>query len=154
MYNTTFKHTKILDIIVNDFKIDFYGDHGIRHWERVYNNSKILSEYYNIKSDVFELFALLHDSKREDEYCDINHGYRASLFVTELIDDELIKLDKKDQDRLLFACANHTIKDKTDLLCEDIVVKICFDSDKLDLGRVGIIPDPFRMNTDYAKELC
>ena len=40
------------------------------------------------------------------------------------------------------------------LLCDDLIVQICFDSDKLDLGRVGITPDKNRMYTAYAKDLC
>jgi len=34
---------------------------------------------------VFELFALFHDSKREDDYQDINYGLRASVFTKELL---------------------------------------------------------------------
>ena len=147
-------YSDIVDKVAKDFKIDFYGDHGIKHWERVYENTQILASHYKVKTEVFELFALLHDSKRENEYEDIYHGLRASIFVKELLDDRLIKLDRKDEDRLIFACANHTKKDKTNPLCNDIIVQICFDSDKLDLGRVGIIPDASRMNTDFAKNMC
>ena len=148
------KYNKILDLIFEDFKINFHGDHGIKHWERVYKNTQTLASHYKIKSEVFELFALLHDSKRENEYEDMYHGLRASVFAKKLLADGLIELNKTDEERLIFACANHTKKDETNPLCEDIVVQICFDSDKLDLGRVGMIPDINRMNTDFAKDMC
>lgn len=148
------KYNHILELIVNDFKIDFFGDHGIKHWESVFKHSQILANHYEISSKVFELFALLHDSKREDEYQDINHGLRASVFVKELLVNDLIKLNKQDAERLIFACANHTVKNKTNPLCDDLIVQICFDSDKLDLGRVWMTPDKNRMYTSYAKYLC
>ena len=33
----------------------------------------------------------------------------------------------------------------------DITVKVCWDADRLDLGRVGIRPEPDRLCTDTAK---
>ncbi len=36
---------------------------------------------------------------------------------------------------------------------ENITVQACFDSDRLDLGRVGHYPDPNRLCTPLAKEL-
>ena len=154
MQNSVFKYDEILELIANFFEINFYGDHGIKHWERVYKNTQILASHYKIKSEVFELFALLHDSKRENEYEDTYHGLRASVFAKKLLDDGFIELSKEDEERLIFACANHTKKDKNNPLCDDIIVQICFDSDKLDLRRVGMIPDASRMNTDFAKDMC
>jgi len=147
------KYDNILNLIIKDLKINLYGDHGIKHWERVYKNTKILSDYYKVESEVFELFSILHDSKRENEYRDEEHGLRASLFTKQLLDKGLIVLNIEDSNRLLFACKNHTIKDKNDSLYKDLIVQICFDSDKLDLGRVGIYPDSKRMFTSYSKQL-
>ena len=147
------KHYNLIDIIEKDFKIDFYGIHGIGHWKRVFKNTLILSDYYNVKSDVFELFALLHDSKREDDLIDIEHGYRASIFVQKLLNEQIITLNDEDAQKLIYACKNHTKTDTTDPLYSDIVVKICFDSDRLDIGRVGVVPNPSYMATDYAKSL-
>ena len=132
-----FKYTTLIDKIKKDFKIDFSGNHGINHWKRVYENTQILSSYYKIESDVFELFALLHDSKRENENIDKYHGKRASVFVQELLDNNYISLDSQDTKRLIYACANHTSSDKKNPLFNDIIVQICFDSDRLDIGRVG-----------------
>ena len=90
-----FKYLDLIESIKQDFKIDYYGDHGINHWRRVYCNTQKLSKYYEIESEVFELFALLHDSKRHDEYEDMHHGVRAAGFVQKLFRDGVIKLIPK-----------------------------------------------------------
>ena len=148
-----FKYTTLIDIIKKDFKIDYYGTHGINHWERVYENTQVLSSHYKIESEVFELFALLHDSKRENEHIDKYHGKRASLFVQELLSKNIISLDAEDAKRLLYACANHTYSDKKNPLFDDLIVQICFDSDRLDIGRVGYEIDKNYIATQYAKSL-
>ena len=148
-----FKYENLIKQIKNEFKIDYYGDHGINHWRRVYRNTQLLSSHYKIESEVFELFSLLHDSKREDEFEDKHHGKRASIFVQKLLDENAISLRDKDADRLIYACANHTYSDKGDPLFSDRVVQICFDSDRLDIGRVGFEVDAKYLATDFAKDL-
>jgi len=95
----------------------------------------------------------LHDSKRHDEYEDRYHGVRAAGFVQKLLRNRDIDLNKEDSERLLYACANHTKSDKEDPLFNDKVVQICFDSDRLDIGRVGYDVDPAYLATEYAKSL-
>lgn len=147
------KNKLLLNKVISEFKLDINGDHGLKHWEQVYKNTMILSQHYNVKSEVFELFALLHDSKRENEYEDIKHGPRAALFIKELLNDKIIILTKEDKDRLIFACSNHTRTNKKAKLYEDIVVQICLDADRLDIGRVGIEPEEKYFVTEYAKEI-
>ena len=48
---------------------------------------------------------------------------------------------------LITACEQHT----NSLSHEDITVQTCFDADRLDLARVGIIPEPDYLCTDMAK---
>ena len=148
-----FKYIDLIEQIKRDFKIDYYGDHGISHWRRVYYNTQKLSSHYEIESEVFELFALLHDSKRHDEFEDLHHGIRAAGFVQKLLRSGVIVLDDEDAQRLLYACANHTKSDKDDPLFNDLIVQICFDSDRLDIGRVGYVVDPAYLATDHAKNL-
>ena len=38
-----FKYTELIKQIKQAFKIDYYGDHGINHWRRVYANTQRLS---------------------------------------------------------------------------------------------------------------
>ena len=149
-----FKYTDLIELIKQDFKIDYYGVHGIDHWRRVYCNTQKLSKHYDIASDVFELFALLHDSKRHDEFEDKHHGIRAAGFVQKLLRDGAISLSKEDAERLIYAYANHTISNKNDPLYNDLIVQICFDSDRLDIGRVGYVVDPIYLATEYAKSLA
>ncbi|MEO0415706.1 MAG: hypothetical protein AAF226_12240, partial [Verrucomicrobiota bacterium] len=49
-----------------------------------------------------------------------------------------------------YACKWHT--DQTH--CSDITIGACWDSDRLDLGRVGLIPDSRYLNTILAKEIA
>ena len=149
-----FQYESLIAQIKNDFKIDYYGDHGINHWRSVYENTQRLSAHYKIESEVFELFALLHDSKRENEAIDKQHGKRASEFVENLLHAEEIVMNDKDAKRLLYTCANHTYSDKSDPLFNDLIVQICFDSDRLDIGRVGYVVDPSYLATGYAKQLA
>ena len=148
-----FKYLDLIEKIKRDFKIDYYGDHGINHWRRVYCNTQKLSSHYNLESEVFELFALLHDSKRHNEFEDIHHGVRAAGFIQKLLRDGVVKLENYDRERLLYACANHTKSDKDDPLFNDLIVQICFDSDRLDIDRVGFTVDPAYLATEYAKDL-
>ncbi len=149
-----FSHVKLLKIIEDGYELDFYnGAHGVEHWKRVFANTRILSNHYKIKSPVFELFSILHDSKRENEHDDKYHGLRASTFVKELLSNNDISLSTIDSDRLIYACENHTYSDEKDPLFNDIIVQICFDSDRLDIDRVGYEINSYYLSTDYAKSL-
>ena len=45
------------------------------------------------------------------------------------------------------ACAGHT-HERTH---PDITIQTCWDADRLDLGRVGMTPDPYYLGTEAAK---
>jgi uncharacterized protein len=151
--NYNFSKNNVLEIVKKNFKLDLYDIHGTNHWERVFLNTQKLSKYYNIESEVFELFAILHDSQRLDNYADIEHGKRAKKFTEILIKEGIINLDINDQERLLFACENHTKPNKQHKLFKDLVIQICLDSDKMDIGRVGVMPNEKYFLTNYAKEI-
>jgi len=59
-----------------------------------------------------------------------------------------VELTNDQLERLIYACAHHT-KGLTD---SDPTVQTCWDADRLDLGRVGITPDPARLCTDAARD--
>jgi uncharacterized protein len=73
--------------------------------------------------------------------------------VQKLLRDGVIALDAGDSERLLYACANHIKSDKSDPLFNDLIVQICFDSDRLDIGRVGYVVGPAYLATEYAVTL-
>jgi uncharacterized protein len=148
------KYLEVLEIVKREFRLDIFGDHGVYHWFNVYKNTQILARHYGVNSDVFELFSYLHDSKRISEFYDKDHGKRGAEFAKELISQGVIKLDKKDKKRLIFACENHTKANPKNSPINDLIIKICIDSDRLDLLRVGIIPKKEYLFTDYAKKIC
>ena len=96
---------------------------------------------------------MLHDSKRHDEFQDKHHGKRASEFVQILLAESSINLNEEDSSRLIYVCANHTYSDKKHPLFNDLIVQICFDSDRLDIDRVGYMVNTKYLATDYAKSL-
>ncbi|MGP0068038.1 MAG: hypothetical protein ACLQGP_31135 [Isosphaeraceae bacterium] len=93
-----------------------------------------------------ELFAVLHDSCRLNEGTDPEHGPRAAALARR-VRGRLLELPHAEFRLLHRACAGHT-HERTH---PDITIRTCWDSDRLDLGRVGITPDPRYLGTDAAK---
>ena len=123
--------------------------HGIRHWDRVYENGqKLLTPDTNPL--VIGLFAYLHDSCRIDDGEDLYHGKRAADWIETLRGTYLKDVSNEEIELLQEACRLHTTKLKTG----NPTIDACFDSDRLDLWRVGIIPDPARLSTEKGKEIA
>ena len=74
-------------------------------------------------------------------------------FAKFLIKKGIINLTIHDQERLLYACENHTKPNRSHKLFKDLIVQICLDSDKMDINRVGIIPEEKHFLTGYAKKI-
>jgi uncharacterized protein len=66
----------------------------------------------------------------------------------ELHAEGVLDLDADQVEKLVLACRTHT-DGKTST---DATVGVCFDADRLDLGRVGIEPDPELMSTDGGRK--
>ena len=123
--------------------------HGISHWERVERNGLLLATP-ECDVTVIRLFAYLHDSCRENDGHDWEHGPRAAKMIVG-IRNSLLKDLTDDQFQLLQeACRLHTSTHRTG----NPTIDACFDADRLDLGRVGITPDPNKMATEKGKELA
>ena len=136
------------------FKLDFYkSDHGINHWERVRIIGEHLAKYTGADPEVVYFFAYCHDVKRENEGSDPMHGFRAAEFVKgffHLQDGaEDGDVSKKQIEQLKYACGFHC---QSGAKSDDVTIQTCWDADRLDLWRVGIVPDPFFLNTEKAKE--
>jgi uncharacterized protein len=137
----------LIDMIREQFALNWYGIHGITHWQRVKENSLRLAGLTQANLAVVELFAYLHDARRLSEGLDRQHGKRAAKYVTSLR-GSTIDLPAGDFDRLVYACRYHS-----DGLTEaDITVQTCWDADRLDLGRVGVRPAAEYLCTDAAKD--
>ena len=121
--------------------------HSIEHWDRVANFGRMLYKD-GADKDVIIAFAYLHDSERENNAYDEEHGLRASKLIDTIRDTELKELNDEQIAKLKRACELHTIQHRTG----DMTVDICFDSDRLDLYRVGILPIPERMATKQGAD--
>jgi uncharacterized protein len=129
------------------FALDWEGTHGLPHLLRVRDNGLRLAERTGAKVTVVELFAFLHDSRREKEGHDPDHGPRAAKFA-ESLRGKLIFLDDDDFALLARACELHT----RGLTQDDVTVQTCWDSDRLDIGRVGVKPIPKKLCTEAARD--
>ena len=97
-----------------------------------------------------ELFAYLHDSCRNDNGADLLHGPRAARYIDTLRDTYLKGVSDEEMTLLKEACRLHTTTHRTG----NPTIDACFDADRLDLWRVGIIPDPNRLATEKGKEIA
>jgi uncharacterized protein len=139
---------------IKDFAIDGWtlGEtHGISHWQRVERNGILLSMdnghlRNGVKINVVRAFAYLHDKCRIDDWEDLEHGPRAAEMIPSIRETILKGLTDEEITLLEKACRYHTLAHKTG----DITVDICFDADRLDLGRVGVTPNPKLMATEQG----
>lgn len=135
-----------VNIIRKQFALDWAGIHGAGHWARVRDNGLRIAELTGAKPKVIELFAFLHDSRRMNDGYDPEHGARAAVFARSLA-GSAFELEPGELQLLQEACRGHS----DGLTTGDITVLTCWDADRLDLGRVGIRPDPKRLCTPAAR---
>jgi uncharacterized protein len=136
----------ILDAVLADYALGVSGDHGVSHWARVLENGLRLAEETGANIQIVSLFAVLHDSRRINDLSDPLHGPRAGQFARTL-QGRVFTLEKCDLDLLIQACDGHT----TEKTHPDMTVQTCWDADRLDLGRVGIEPEPEWLCTAVAR---
>jgi len=125
--------------------------HGPVHWHSVAVASLYLLEAGETadRALVF-LFALLHDAMREDDGYDLGHGPRAAELLAELRQHRLLVMDEARGALLHTALRDHAFGHTSD----DPTIGLCWDSDRLDLGRVGIVPDAAFFSTGAARRLA
>ena len=123
--------------------------HGISHWDRVAQNGMSLN-VPGADLEVVLCFAYLHDVERLHDGYDEEHGPRAAELIDQIRDSVLGFLDDNQIDLLKEACSLHT----TCVATGNPTIDACFDSDRLDLTRVGITPDPDKMATKEGAELA
>ena len=131
------------------FRLDWQGIHGAGHWARVAFHGRYLAKELGVPPLVPHLFALLHDAQRRDEGRDPDHGPRAARFVRQLQAEGRLGLGEEDLDLLAMACEGHSAGSRE----APLIVQVCWDADRLDLGRVGIRPEPKRLCTEPAQDL-
>jgi uncharacterized protein len=126
-----------------------HGLHGPDHWARVERNGLYLARRTDVRETVVLLFALLHDCMRFNESMDPDHGRRAAAYAASVRAD-LPVLSDDDFQRLCYACEWHTERRLTD----DPTIGVCWDADRLDIGRAGFTPEACFMNCEAAKEIA
>lgn len=138
---------ELIDFVRDQFQLDWHGIHGAGHWARVRYNGLLLARESGADTRVIELFAFLHDVRRFSDGADPDHGERAAELIDEIA-GRLFEVSRVQRSLLELACREHS-----DGHCRaDPTVLTCWDADRLDLGRVGIRPDPGRLCTEGARQ--
>lgn len=137
----------VREFAIGHAKLGKYTIHGIDHWDRVAKNGEAL-HVPGADLEVVLCFAYLHDVERQSDAYDVEHGPRAAELIDQIRDSVLSFLDDKQIGLLKDACTFHTTCPRTG----NPTIDTCFDSDRLDLPRAGIIPDPAQMATKEGAE--
>lgn len=140
--------SQVLRLAIQGFQLDINGAHGLPHWERVLaHGNRIADTDRFVDRRVVALFAILHDSQRVNEYTDPMHGPRAARWARELYNTGVLRIEDEQINLLEYACAHHS----EGHVIYVPTIQACWDADRLDLGRVGVKPDPKRMGGAYAR---
>ena len=121
--------------------------HGPEHWDQVWHNCQVLAEVTpGVDIEVCFLFSMYHDMLRVDENRDKHHGVRAMkrLMTTPL---DLTHYQKA---QLLTAIGMHS----DGMTSTDPTIGVCWDADRMDLPRVGVIPEARYMSTEAGRLMC
>lgn len=136
----------LVSIILEKYALSRHGTHGVGHWARVLENGLRLAEGTDVNTEIVSLFAVFHDARRINEGGDHGHGRRGAELAAELR-GTLFEMPDDDFKLLCRACELHTDGGTV----AEPVVQVCWDADRLDLGRVGKTVDPARLCTASAK---
>ncbi len=138
----------LLATIHQQFRVDWHGIHGIRHWSRVLHHTRTVGALRGADLLLVELFSFLHDSCRHDELRDPQHGARGADFARSL-NTRFFDLSAARLDRLCQAIRWHS----DGQMSADATIQTCWDADRLDLGRVGIYPDTRLVSREAATRI-
>ncbi len=129
--------------------------HGLWHWRRVEKNGRELAAATGADAVVVHLFAAVHDVARWDEGQDPEHGRRAAELCKAWRDDGYFhNADEEPVSDDQFAALLEAVAGHADgMTSDDPTIGTCWDSDRLDLPRVGIAPDPAMLSTLAARQL-
>jgi uncharacterized protein len=141
-------YPELIRFVAGQFRLPLRSPHGPAHWMRVRRNGLELSSLNGANARVVELFSLFHDSCRHNDNRDPEHGPRAALFAQLCFDQGFLACSEDELETLQAACYGHTSERNN----PDITIATCWDADRLDLPRVGIIPAPHRLCTEAARD--
>lgn len=151
--NTLMKITPCWDLVgelVSDRR--FNGIHGEKHWRQVMENGyHLAANMEGVDTMVVNLFGCFHDSCRHDDGQDPEHGPRAAAWIETLRYTYLAIMTDGEFAMLQQAIREHTSRTEPSG-CP--TVDACIDADRLDLVRIGILPDPDRMLTEEGRRMA
>ena len=145
----TCKDELVEAVLARKHHIEF-SVHGLSHWQRVERNALFLAQSGEADRAVVSLFALFHDSQRLNDFEDPDHGARGAGLANEFFAEGLLPISTDQLNLLTYACTHHTDVVHHD----DHTVQCCWDGDRLDLTRIGVLPDPLLLNTPEAKRIA
>jgi uncharacterized protein len=129
-------------LVLDHFALPLSSIHGPCHWGRVLENGLRLAPLTGADPVVVSLFSIFHDSCRMNDGGDWGHGPRAAAWI-KTID---LNITTRQRHLLIEAVEGHTQAFQS----ADATVGTCWDSDRLDIGRVGRVADKFYMSTKAA----
>jgi uncharacterized protein len=136
----------LFEFLVTSHRQGHRSFHDRDHWLRVLQNGRLLAAETGANLQVVELFALLHDSCRENENDDPQHGHRAAAYARHLRGRWFNATDAE-MDLLTLACELHSDGYTED----DVTVQTCWDADSLDPGRVDLILSAAYLCAEFAR---
>lgn len=140
---------ELVSVVESRARLAGSPDHGAHHWRLVaWTGAQLLETMPDADHLVVLLFALFHDSQRENEYDDPDHGARGATLASELVPMYVPELAQERLELLVKACQLHTTAGPT----TEPTLGICWDSDRLNLWRVGTEPSPSYLSTTEAKD--
>ncbi|MEI6708586.1 MAG: hypothetical protein WCK96_15800 [Methylococcales bacterium] len=138
----------LLELLKQDALLFDSSIHGLHHWETVERNGLYLAKFTGADVQVVSYFAYFHDCMRENERDDPKHGARGSQYAKQ--HKQLLNLSAEQLAMLCLACSGHTYGRQSSCA----TVATCWDADRLDLGRVGILPNSKYLLSDEAKRIA
>ncbi len=135
--------------VLAGYQLDHHGIHGPGHWLRVRANGLALAaQTPGADVRVVELFALLHDCRRQHDGGNHGHGARAAAYAATLAEDGLLRLAAEPLERLLASAAGHELGK----VSSDPTIGCCWDADRLELSRLGRRPVARLLSTAAAHD--
>lgn len=133
----------LLDSVLVRSTFHWSSLHGLDHWRRVTDNSVALAaETPGADAEIAMLFGLFHDSMRENDGHDPEHGPRAAKLA-----ERLSGLTGYRLELLMLACERHADGE----VSSEPTIGVCWDADRLDLPRVGIRPHVSLISTEAGR---
>lgn len=131
--------------LADHFALGAFSVHGPQHWATVERTAAQLARDSGGDVEVARWFGPFHDAARQSDGHDPAHGARAAELVERY--RAVLPLSAAQIDVLKAACRDHE-KGGTS---SDPTIGACWDADRLDLIRVGIIPRRAYMSTDAGR---